>query len=98
MIKEEKLELIERGSFMKYLTTKLQAERGETIGFNTQISLYDLMSEICSFPTVNNQEANWVKDDEGWYCSWCTNRCFYDASGARVRTRHCPCCGRRMRG
>ena len=98
MIKEENLELIDRASFMTHLFNDIRAEKNtDDVNFGTTITLYDLIRRLCSFPTVNGQEAEWIPDDTSWRCSWCTSKCFYDASGAKVRTRYCPCCGRRMR-
>ena len=98
MIEEKKLELVDRGSFMNYLVSEICAqEKGSDVGFNTTITLYDLTRKLFSFPTVNEQEAEWIKDSVGWHCSWCMMGVLRDDSGALVRTRYCPRCGRRMR-
>jgi hypothetical protein len=98
MIEEKKLELVDRGSFMNYLVSEICAqEGGSDVGFNTTITLYDLTRKLFSFPTVNEQEAEWIKDSAGWHCSWCLMGVLRDDSGALVRTRYCPRCGRRMR-
>ena len=98
MIKEEKLELIDRASFLNHLMSEIGAEQGtDSISFGTTITVYDLLRKLYSFPTVNEVEADWVKDDAGWYCSWCRMGVLRDDSGALVRTKYCPRCGRRMR-
>lgn len=98
MIKEEKLELIDRTSFLNHLISEIGAEQGtDCVSFETTITIYDLFRKLCSFPIVNEVKAEWVKDDAGWHCSWCTMRVLRDNSGALVRTKYCPRCGRRMR-
>lgn len=98
MIKEKKLELVDRGSFMSYLVSEIGAKENRSdVGFNTTITLYDLTRKLFSFPTVNEQEAEWIKDSVGWHCSWCMMGVLRDDSGALVRTRYCPRCGHRMR-
>lgn len=98
MIKEKKLELIDKGGFMNYLISEIGARQNDAdVGFNTTITLYELTRELYSFPSVNEQEADWIEDKTGWHCSWCLMRVLRDDSGALVRTRYCPRCGRRMR-
>ena len=98
MIKEEKLELIDRVSFLNCLMTDIKADQGtENISFGTTITLYDLTKRLWSFPVINGAEADWIKNEAGWHCSWCTMKVLRDDSGALVRTRYCPRCGRRMR-
>lgn len=98
MIQEKKLELVDKGSFMNYLVSEIRAqEGGADVGLNTTITLYDLTRKLFSFPAVNEQEAEWIKDSIGWYCSWCLMGVLRDDSGALVRTRYCPRCGCKMR-
>lgn len=98
MIQEKKLELVDKGSFMNYLVSEIRAqEGGSDVGLNTTVTLYDLTRKLFSFPSVNEQEAEWIKDGVGWHCSWCMMGVLRDDSGAPVRTRYCPRCGRKMR-
>jgi hypothetical protein len=98
MIKEQELDLIDRASFIKHLFNDIRAEQGtDNVGFDTNITLYELITKIYSFPAVNHAEAEWIPDGKNWKCSWCTMGVLRDDSGALVRTRYCPRCGRLMR-
>lgn len=97
MVKETKRELIDKQEFISYIRKYIwRVYQVESL--DLRLSVTEFFALLHGAPVVE-ENAEWIyqSDKNHWICSWCTMRAFCDDSGAIVRTKYCPCCGRKMR-
>lgn len=87
---QEKKDLVDRTELCRLVVQRMNRHCGSTL--NALIDLRDFLEILGSLPTQEELGAEWIKNKNGWVCSWCL---VPPISG--YASSYCPHCGRRMK-
>lgn len=97
MIEESKKDLVDRRELYQSVTRYLNS-KNDGVTFGSSITFGEFLQIMAELPLESELTARWQRHEGRIICSWCTSTALRNQLGGYVRSRHCPGCGRRMKG
>lgn len=90
MIQEERKDLIDRRELYQFMVDRMNKKSGGAT-LNSSLTLKEILEVFAELPTTEQLKAEWLKESDGWICSWCRMKSY-----TPFTARYCHSCGRRM--